>query len=240
MLFFLTDPRKDDKIHLYQMRHFGGFMTEAVLSILESCTLFRDCTPDKIRLLLQKCGAASQHFSAGDEILLSEKELQRFGIVISGSLTVYAPGEERTPLNHLKTGNLFGVSVLFGSPGAGTRIFAASEGEVLFITEDRSEVLWEDQLIRRNLISFLTDRICFLNRKIASFTAKGAEGKVARLLSQRADAEGICRIDSSFSDLAKELHLGRASLYRALDKLEAEGFICREKKEIRLLNPESL
>lgn len=215
-------------------------MTEAVLSVLEGCALFRDCAPDKIRLLLKKCSAASHRFSPGDEIFLSEQNLQRFGIVISGSLTVYAPGEERTPLNHLKTGNLFGVSVLFGSPGAGTRILAASEGEVLFIGEDQAEALWEDKLIRRNLISFLTDRICFLNRKIASFTAKGAEGKVARLLTQRADAEGVCRIDSSFSELAKELHLGRASLYRALDKLEADGFICREKKEIRLLSPESL
>lgn len=215
-------------------------MTEAVLSVLATCALFRDCEPSKITRLLEKSGGKLQRFSAGEEISLSEGDLQRFGVLISGTLTVYAPGEDKTPLNHLKAGNLFGVSVLFGSPGAGTRIFAESESEVLFIVEDRAEVLWEDRLIRRNLIWFLTDRICFLNRKIASFTAKGAEGKVARLLSQRADAEGVCRIDSSFSELAKELHLGRASLYRALDKLEAEGIICREKKEIRLLSPESV
>lgn len=215
-------------------------MTEAVLSVLATCALFRDCEPSKITRLLEKSGGKLQRFSAGEEISLSEGDLQRFGVLISGTLTVYAPGEDKTPLNHLKTGNLFGVSVLFGSPGAGTRIFAESESEVLFIVEDCAEVLWENRLIRRNLIWFLTDRICFLNRKIASFTAKGAEGKVARLLSQRADADGVCRIDSSFSELAKELHLGRASLYRALDKLEAEGIICREKKEIRLLSPESV
>ncbi len=215
-------------------------MTEAVISILKGCALFRDCDEQKIAQLLKKSGAELQRFTAEDEIYLEENSIRKIGILISGSLTVYASGENPTPLNRLRAGSLFGVSALFGSPGAGTYIYAKSDGEILFIREDQAEALWEDKLVRRNLISFLTDRICFLNRKIASFTAKGAEGKLARYLTQHADENNICQIDSSFSQLAKELHLGRASLYRALDKLEADGFIRREKKEIHLLNHESV
>ena len=215
-------------------------MKETVLGVLERCALFRNCDGNQISALLEKSGAVSQGFTAGEEFSTERAQTRRIGILLEGTMTVYAPGEEHTPLNRLKSGSLFGVSALFGSPGANTCIRAESDGRCLFISENGAEALWEDQQVRRNLISFLTDRICFLNRKIAYFTEKGAEGKLARYLSQCADADGVCKIDSSFSELAKALHLGRACLYRALDKLEAEGIICREKKEIRLLCPESI
>lgn len=213
-------------------------MEEEKLGILENCALFRGLDRKQISQRLEECAAIEQAFSQGDEIHTEKDGKQSFGILLAGSLTVYAAGEELTPLNRLKAGSVFGVSALFGSPGANTRICAESPGAVLFIGETQAETLWEDRIIRRNLISFLTNRICFLNRKIASFTAKGAEGKLARHLSQCADANGTCTVDS-YSHLAKELHLGRASLYRAMDKLEAEGFIRREKKAIYLLCPES-
>ncbi len=214
-------------------------MEEAKLTVLESCALFRGFDKGEIAVLLEACGADCQSFSAGDVFHPEKEGCRTIGILLSGSMTVYAAGEENTPLNRLKPGSLFGVSALFGSPGANTRICAESAGEVLFIGQAQAEVLWENKVIRKNLISFLTDRICFLNRKIASFTAKGAEGKLARYLSQCADADGVCSI-ASYSEMAKELHLGRASLYRAMDKLEAEGIIRREKKVIRILCPESI
>ena len=215
-------------------------MKDDALSVLESCALFKGCKREKIEQFLKKSEAVCHGFSSGDKFSTGKDGKRCLGILLKGALTVYAPGEESTPLNRLKPGGLYGVSALFGSPGADTRILAESDGELLFIYEEKAEVLWEDPCIRRNLISFLTDRICFLSKKIASFTAKGAEGKLARYLSQCADENGICRIESSFSELAKSLHLGRASLYRALDKLEEEGFIQRDKKEIRLLSPETV
>ncbi len=213
-------------------------MEEEKLSVLEKCALFRGLDRKQICERLKKCAPVEQAFSLGDEIRTEEKGKQSFGILLSGSLTVYAAGEALTPLNRLKEGSVFGVAALFGSPGANTHIRGEGAGVVLLIEETQAESLWEDRIIRRNLISFLTNRICFLNRKIASFTAKGAEGKLARHLSQCADENGACTVES-YSLLAKELHLGRASLYRAMDKLEEEGFIRREKKVIRLLYPES-
>ena len=213
-------------------------MKEKKLDVLESCALFGGLNRKQISLRLKECEATEQVFLQGDELHTETDGTQNFGILLEGALTVYAAGEEATPLNRLKPGSIFGVSALFGSPGAKTRICAESAGVVLWIGEAQAEALWEDRVIRKNLISFLTNRICFLNRKIASFTAKGAEGKLARHLSQCADGDGVCRIDS-YSLLAKELHLGRASLYRAIDKLEAEGVLRREKKTIFLLSPES-
>ncbi len=212
-------------------------MEEDKLSILQSCALFRGFDQDRIAKFLKECKAELQSFSQGNTFFLEKNGSCKVSILLRGFLTVFAPGEEKTPLNHLKPGSVFGVSALFGSPGANTRIYAESDGEILFIDEEHAQILWEDRTIRSNLISFLTDRICFLNRKISSFTAKGAEGKLTRHLSQYADADGVCTI-ASYSILAKELHLGRASLYRAMDKLEAEGIICRDKKRIRILCPE--
>ncbi len=44
-------------------------------------------------------------------------------------------------------------------------------------------------------------------------------------------------VAGGYSQLARALNLGRASLYRALETLEAEGRIRREGKRILLLSP---
>ena len=83
-------------------------------------------------------------------------------------------------------------------------------------------------------IAFLSQRIRFLNRKIDSFTAPSAQEALCRhLLAIQQD--GVARISGGYSQLARSLNMGRASLYRALDALEAEGRIRRDGKAIRLL-----
>ena len=207
---------------------------------VKNCALFRGCDAARLSLLLEKIRAYEENFSPGDEIPTREKGKARIGILLEGRARVISHGENGIPLNRLEKGGVFGVSALFGCGGADTRIVAESEGKALFFREADMEPLWEEAVIRKNILCFLTDRICFLNRKIAFFTGNGAEGKVARYLSQSADAAGICTIPSSLSDLAKSLHLGRASLYRALETLEKDGVISREKKVVRILKSESL
>ncbi len=190
--------------------------------------------------LLKKTCSYQEIFSSGEEVLTKTQNGGRIGVILKGSLTVFSGVENGTPLNHLAEGNLFGVSVLFGNCGAETCIRAKTKAEILFIDEEKTEPLWEDKVIRKNLITFLTDRICFLNRKIRSFTAGSAEGKLAMYFAQNASENFSFTIKTSLTQLAKDLNLGRASLYRAIEKMEAEGVIKREKKTIQITEPNAL
>ena len=46
--------------------------------------------------------------------------------------------------------------------------------------------------------------------------------------------------DVSISDIAVMLNMGRASLYRALDKLSAEGIISKDGRRIKIINKSKL
>ena len=80
-----------------------------------------------------------------------------------------------------------------------------------------------------NYVRFLTQRIEFLNQKIQYLTAGCAERRLSLyLISQIPEDEVATRLDISAVSLADLLDLGRASLYRAMDRLSADGFLTRD------------
>ena len=212
-------------------------MNKIDFKTLCNCPLFSGFEPVEIENFLKKVGAYRENYASGERVLLAKNEATRMGILLSGGLKVLSPSDE-TILNRLEPGSLFGVSCLYGEESAETHIFASKSSVVLFLDGTASDALWENAELRKNLISFLTDRIRFLNRKIASFTAQGSEEKLLCYLRQSADKDGYVSLSRSFSELARVLHLGRASLYRAMEKLESKGLLIKDGKSLRLLDPE--
>lgn len=85
-----------------------------------------------------------------------------------------------------------------------------------------------------NYLSFLSDRIDYLNKKITYITAGSAERKLATFFASFEKAE--FELPVSFSSLSDMLDIGRASLYRALDKLVSDGCIERDGNDIKIIN----
>ena len=83
----------------------------------------------------------------------------------------------------------------------------------------------------------LSQRIRFLNGKIDAFAAPSArEGLYRHLLAVQ--REGRAEIPGGYSRLARDLNMGRASLYRSLEGLEREGLIRREGRTVYLIQTE--
>lgn len=211
-------------------------MNKVDAKALCSCPLFRGFGAEDIEELLHRIPSDRESFPSGKRILLDQNGTTRIGILLSGALKIFSPSDG-TILNRLEPGSLFGVSCLYGEKSAETIIVAAKASTVLFLNGEGSEVLWENPKLRKNLISFLTDRIRFLNRKIASFTAHSSEEKLLCYLQQNADDSRKISLSGSYSELARALHLGRASLYRAMEKLEQRGVMQRNGKDLMLLGP---
>ena len=214
----------------------GDDMKTSQRNALIASPLFRSVDPPLLGELIRKADGTVIDFTAGDEILLKENGKNRIGIVLNGALLVYSGKDEKALVNRLTASSPIGISHLHYDGLTGIRILANESSSILFFTEENAEILWENPVIRKNLISFMSDRIRFLNRRIASFTAPGSEGKLARYLSQNSDQNGKLTVNRSFTTLAKSLNLGRASLYRAMQTLTEDGAIEKNGKTLTILS----
>jgi CRP-like cAMP-binding protein len=113
---------------------------------------------------------------------------------------------------------------------------------MFFIPKESFEQLLESEpAFRQNLVSFLADRISFLNSKINCITAGSSERKLALfIISSPRNEDGTVDPGMSMTALAHALDLSRASLYRAFDALERAGIIKRYGKLITVISEEKL
>ena len=84
-------------------------------------------------------------------------------------------------------------------------------------------------------IRYLSDRILFLNGRIASLAAGTTDQIVTHFLLQNGP-----QITISMTELAGRLNIGRASLYRVMDRMVDEGIIERSGKTIFVKHPDRL
>ena len=92
-----------------------------------------------------------------------------------------------------------------------------------------------------NYVAFLSDRIRFLNRRLACLGAGSAARRLAAWLDASIpDGAAEYELPLSLSRLPDALGVSRASLYRALDELEAAGHIARSGRHISLPDRERM
>ena len=169
---------------------------------------------------------------------------QKVGFVLTGECEVrrvYSDGGY-TPLNLIGKYGSFGIIAIFSSADEyPTHIYAKRKTSVLFL--EKSDVIklartYPD--IAMNIITFMTERITFLNNKLATFTSTTVEQKLANYLYLT--SKRLCSIEFPFNRKrsAEILNTGRASLYRALDSLTARGVINYDNKKIYIIDQQGL
>lgn len=210
-------------------------LTPAQLELVAQCFLFRELPAGVLPELTRELTAESCPAGA---VIYSRTSFRRaMGLVLAGRLAVLK-GRDLL-LNTLGPGQCFGVAALFcPEEDYVTTVRAQTPAELVFFP-DR----WLTDLFRQYpqtsvaYIAFLSQRIRFLNRKIDSFTAPSTQETLWRHL-EASQRQGLVPVPGGYSQLARSLNMGRASLYRALDALEAAGRIRRESGGIRLLAAE--
>jgi len=197
------------------------------------------CTAKQENLTALLARSTCIEFSPGD--VIAESEGRALGILLSGRAEIRSTDPARTVvLRTLLANDVFGAAALFcPDDTALSRIEAVSDCICLFFdTESVRTLLQADSGFLDRYLAFLAGRVRFLNRKILCFTAGSAERRLALwLLSEERE---VIALPATLTVLADMLDIGRASLYRALDKLTDEGHITRKGREIRLLDTKAL
>lgn len=202
--------------------------------IKENFFLFRSVQESSIDKMLSFDGVLVEEFLPG-EIILNSQTSEKIYLVYKGNAVIRS-GEDGVILRKLSASDSFGAASLFDKHMYSTTVFATSSMQIISFSKEFVEKCIEfDKTVSINYISFLAKRISFLNRKIEAFTAKNAENKLYSYISNLPRSEGgEVEINVSMSTLSKMLAIGRASLYRSFEKLEASGQITKNGKKIIL------
>lgn len=152
------------------------------------------------------------------------------GILVSGLATVCRMGDagNTVTVRVMHSGEVFGVAGVFGDWKEGkSQVIAKSDCTVLYASEETLKTLFaKAPEVAVNYISFLSDRIRFLNRRIDAFSAGSAVQKLYEyLISQSKD--GVVVLDFGLAELSRRLKMGRSSLYRSIEALENGGLLER-------------
>lgn len=217
----------------------GYTASDEVGDLLVRHPLFAACAPQTVAALLTDSHPVD--FAAGEP-------LRRYGeppvlcFLITGEASVYTPGDgSDCLLRLLRAGDVFGVADLFAPDGTTsaaslTRVTAACPTRALFFSEDTVRgCLTRDPVFAVGYIRFLADRIRFLNRRLTCLGAGSATRRLAAWLDVTVpEGADSCVLPLSLSRLPDALGLSRASLYRALDELEQDGYLLRSGKRVTL------
>ena len=180
-------------------------------------------------------------YKRGDVIYSPDNYESSLGFIIRGSVNVIKPASG-VIISTLSKGEVFGAITLYSQRGYYvSKLVAATETKVLFIDKSTINVLMiQDKALAINFISYLSDRLYYLNSRIDSFTGGSAESRLASFLIESFGGYKTLQLKQPYTKLADSLDIGRASLYRAFDSFVSSGAIEKDGKYIRLLNEEKL
>lgn len=203
----------------------------STLSFLKQTRIFKDADEKILTSVLNTYGK-SVSYAKNDIVFSRETYSPVLCLIIKGEARV-SKGE--TVISHLKDGEIFGAAFLYNqSYEFENTVTALTPLKVVIIEKDGvDELIKCDSSISFNYISYLSERIGFLNSKIEGYTKPNAEEKLMLYLKKNADMNnGKCEISVSMTELSHVLQISRASLYRVIEALESQGKICRDGKKV--------
>ena len=173
-------------------------------------------------------------YKKGEVIYGRDNYERALGVLLTGKAEAVA--KEKSALTTFLAGATFGAAALFGGEEYVSVIRATTDCRVQFLPEEVLRKLFADYpQTAVNYVAFLSDKIRFLNRKIATYTSGGAAGRLYYWLGANCDEAGHLPAGVTMTRLAKMLNIGRTSLYRALEELEKKGLIKKQNGEVILL-----
>ncbi len=200
---------------------------------IKKLSIFKDTSDEALCRYITDEYFYLKSYSPSDEICSPYEDNDSIGVIVSGVAAINSSDEERSVLlSTISVGSIFGIANLYAKElDFPTRISAKNTCNILFIKKDAlRELIENDKNTLKSFLAFQSNKIIYLNKKINSFTAGGAERRLALFLSKNA-INGVYSSKVSMSALAEMLDIGRASLYRAFDSLEEAGLIKRTDKK---------
>ena len=205
------------------------------LAPLQSFFLFSELSEQELAMI-DKALSDPITYLKGEHLYDQHRFQNAIGLVLCGTVLVQTTDEcdHSLVINRLGIGDMFGVAALFDHNGGEyvTVLRALDTVVVRYITQDAIGQLFEQfPSIARRYIEFLSERIRFLNRKIAVLAGGSSVNRLYQYCLSHQQEDGSLSFPDSMTELAHILNMGRSSLYRSLDVLLAQNILTKNGKQ---------
>ncbi len=178
-------------------------------------------------------------FKGGEVIYSPERFYNALGFVCSGSAFAISNNSSEIYMQSFSAGDSFGAAAIFGgNERYVSTIIAKTDAYILFISEEELKNIFSSYPAAAvNYIEFLSNKVRYLNKKLNLISCRSCEDTLYKYLCSAANDDGDVFI-KNYTLLAKALGQGRATLYRCLDTLIAQGLIIKQKNIIKVIKNE--
>ncbi len=231
---------------LYQMGQIMNVfnLNSRQLQNLSETQIFKGVSIDDIKSVLSEEMVVLHSYQKGQLVYQPDEYSRSLVYILNGSALISTTnGSSGYQMRKIKENEFFGVAALFNDEDKYvSQIKALKNMDLIFFQEQIvQKCITKYPRFALNYVSFLTDRIRFLNKKIRLITASSNKNRVIEyLLSHPKQLGDSFKLEISLSQLSKNLNMGRSSLYRVLDELESNNIIHRDGKNISLRDYEKL
>lgn len=174
------------------------------------------------------------------EILHEPNELiEKLSILKSGSLKVvkYLTTGKEVLINNIKSGQIFGETLLFVNEKYPAYIIAEEDSVVIEINQEELLVLMKNEEFLIEYLKNISKKILNITQKLEIFSMKDAKQRVARYLLSLYEKNGkIISMKVSKVNISKELGLTRETVSRILSTFIKEEIVDVEKNCIKILS----
>ena len=207
------------------------------------CPLFEGLRGEALEDAVAYFGGRRAVYRKGDAVVRLGEPMNRFGLVLSGSVQVIrvdAAGQHLI-MAEASAGDTFGESLCFlGVEDEPVHVVAAaSKTVVLLMRCDALRAPGEDAgqaALRSRFIAMLARRTLAMNRRIQILSKHSLREKLVAFLNYEAERHGARAFTLPFSrtDLSAYLGAHRSSLTRELMQMEAESLLTLDKRHVTL------
>lgn len=190
-------------------------------------------------LPLTPADVSERRFHAGQIISDRPGGVPAVGLILSGRVDAYsvALDGKDVQLSTLTAGECFGVCNLLAEAELETVLRCAEDSDVLYISKPvLLALLRQDVDFSLRYAALCNQKLQFLIRRIELLTMQSCRGRVIAYLLERQGENQTVQLTGSREDLARQLGVSRAALFRELSALQSRGAIRADGSCIRLLD----
>lgn len=198
-----------------------------IRAALSSSELFRGVDPSAIR------GSFILEFKRGDPVSEVQNGVECVGVIISGGVAVESG--EGSSVSVMKRGGEFGICNIFVRENMPTKLKARVGSRVLFIPkEEFARLLGVDSGLMYRYVRLCNEKMLYLAERLRLISIPDCTERLLYYLSAKA-VDGRLKLNVPKDELARQLGISRSSLFRAMNRLEAEGKIAVNQSVIAIL-----
>ena len=209
---------------------------------VKHCPLFQNLSLPDRTYALDYFQATMRHYEKGDFLHRVSFPLQRFGLVLHGTVQVYMDDMDghHNIMNHVSPGELFGESYCFLGIDAPIYICATAETGVLWMSPERIKtpvlpVSSLDQALANRFVSCLAARTLKMSLRIQILSKSTLRLKLITFLSQYAADQDTFTVPFDRASMATYLGADRSALSRELSRMRQEGLIAFHRNQFQIL-----